>query len=377
MAEEKVTFSSNGDYVVGASLSEMDVKQEQNARSKGASSSTGAASTRNASTQSSSAGTSRAGTKKFQLSDLKKNAGTASKATGDKKPAPSRAKKPTPAPQEVAPPAPETPAPTEEVWSEEKLDIDKNNPPVHVLGGDPPIPAYEPGNPPAPAQEETPVSDTVKEQREFKLSQLGLSNRAQKAEPASEVQEVGSVEKLDLDPAHPPVHVPGGNPPIPDSVPAEETDTKASESASASAEEKRPHQEPAPRVADSKNPPFIFHPLSEFLQVTGLTVEQLKPFTKNAARTTIRGVSICQSKDFDMLRSYSCIIPPRGRKVPAGVKYIVTVGWDLHITACYLDEKYEVSDGSANLKCVENCALVFDTPVALSYERNRLAGANV
>ena len=65
--------------------------------------------------------------------------------------------------------------------------------------------------------------------------------------------------------------------------------------------------------------------------------------------------------------------PVSGRGVPAGVRCLLAVGYDIHMTCCYVSDSFAVTDGSSNLKCVGTCAYVRDTPVALSMERKREA----
>ncbi len=363
MGDDKVTFKANGDYTIGQPLSEMDVHRE----------STGVRPTPTGTGTyvPTAPSVGKSVSKKFDLSQLKKKLGGGkAKEASAEEPAPIAAEpesvpepttEPVPAPvvestPESVPPteeAPSTPAvepvveepKTDEVVSEEgthsTLNVDSNYPPLHVPGVEPPIPAYEPSTP-AP-------------QQVFKLDQLGLGTHGV-TEPTTPSEPKESVQELNL-----------GSVEIP----------KADAPATVAEEVKPATPVEPPKRTEEKSPPFIFHKLDEFLQLTGVERGTLSAFAKGAYRASMRGVDMCQSKVYELLRSYSIIIPPRGKRVPSGVKYVMTIGWDVHVTACYLSESFVISDGSTNLKCVGDCAFMFDTPVALSSERNRPAGANV
>lgn len=354
--DDKVTFKSNGDYTFGAPISEMDVHQTP-ADEKAAGDQPTPTATK------SSTGKGKA-TKKFDLSALKKKTDTGKSKKGKKdaeepapkgkkepktEPAPVEEPKPEPAPVEEPPASPtpqppveEPPAPVQEAPAEEApaeetvtdVHVDPDYPPVHVPDNDPPIPAYEP--------EEKPKQD-------FKLSQLGLSGQRDAAESAPPAEEPpkDEVKKMDLGAAEPPK---------PQDAPKEEPKVEA------------PPAQENPQDA----PPFVFHKYAEFLELTGLDDVQLRAFIKAVVKASFRGASIWESKALSPLRAYSCMVPS-GRHIPATAKYLVTLGWDVHVTSCYISGDFGISDGSSQLTCVGTCALVQGTPVALSMERKRNA----
>lgn len=390
MPEDKVTFKANGEYMIGAPLQEMDVHRDPNAAAGGA------ADTPAPTTTSQTGGSKAAGPKKFDMSKLRKNAGAKKGAKAKAEPAdepkpaeaaatPKRTKKEKQVPpvkEEVKPaPAPE-PAPEPEAVEGTHKEIPPelmDPPPVHVPGGDPPIPA----------------PDT----KEFKLQQLGVTSRPEAEEPPAEEVPVEQpkppVQKLELGTlGRSKKDTPAQEGPATEVLPSAERQPKTAPTEVREAEPvpepvaSTPKQSvtemnlgkvsegPAPAAASSvpetaeTAPEFVFHTLDEFLALTGLELQDLSVFSKAVAKAVLRGGSIWQSKKHPMLRAYSCVVPT-GRAVPRTARYLFTVGWDVHVTSCYVDQNHLVTDGSANLKCEGICAFVQGTPVALSLERKR------
>ena len=393
MPEDKVTFKSNGDYTIGAPLQEMDVHREkQEGDSPGAETPGG--------TGGATPATGKPGPKKFDMRKLRANARSKKPEEKKSEPAPATEGEPAAAvPKKPArkPPArkaaeKEAPVPKEELAPTEGAtkDIrpeDMVPPPKHVMGGDPPIPA--------PTPEET---------REFKLQQLGVTNKEPPAEaaapePVEPPSQKESVQKLNLgtlsggvkkaapvskeeDPGSgsvPPVSEPATDVVVSEPDPVVSPD--ASETAKVKNLDLGKVGEDAPKTVQEEvqetaenAPEFIFHTLDEYLQVTALEQSDLSAFAKAVAKAALRGGSIWRSKKFELLRAYSCAVAS-GRGVPRGARYLMTFGWDVHVTSCYVDQSYLVTDGSANLKCEGICAFVQGTPVALSLERKRDAVA--
>lgn len=341
MSTDEVVFKANGEWSFGQSISEMDVKAE---RSAGASSDSPSPGTTPAPAGD---GTPAKKTrKKLDMNKLKKSAGKAAKPMGPKeatsaeeKPAPKKTKKetkpasaPEPEPVPVQEPAPE-PIPEPEPA---------------------PVPAPEPELIPEPEPEpvlSAPVEEPKKAQ-EFKLKQMGLSDRPESAEPAKPTQEPTVAPA----PSKPPKPAPAPEPPKP--APASEPET--------------PKPAPEPVKDNGPDPDFIFHNLEEFCQVSGATTGILSKFARAVVRAAASKTAIWESKDMPNLRVYSCT-PVSGRGVPVGVRCLLAVGYDIHMTCCYVSDSFAVTDGSSNLKCVGTCAYVRDTPVALSMERKREA----
>lgn len=451
MPDDKVVFQSNGEYNFGTPLQEMDVKRTQRAGG------TAPGDDPPSATKPASGAPKAKGPKKFDMSRLRQNAGTTSKtsktsepvteATKEEKPAstttPKARKIPTPKPRAKTPTkkTEEQPAAVQEMKLEETS-----------IQQAPAIPAQQPEPAPTPKLAEdgiptadaAPVQEPTEEAREsveFKLQQLGLSNRPlEGAEPPAGVEEEKSpVSDLTLTPtqkreaaeksmvtqaslqpvepvkepapvspmtqqtvkeppeasevgrAVPPavrkeVPVPAVSSeepvPVPAPTPVKKMDlssikspktSKPAESAPASKEEvpaSTPNNE-VPETAKTA-PPFIFNTLEQFLGVTQLSPQDLGKFSKKVAQASSRGVALCQSKQHELLRAYSCVVP-QGRSVPKAARYLVTLGWDVNITTCYVDQDFTVSDGSSNLECSGICANVQGVPVALSMERKRPA----
>lgn len=337
MSTDEVVFKANGEWSFGQPISEMDVKAE---RSAGASAdSTAPGTTHTSAGEGTPAKKTR---KKLDMNKLKKSAGKAAKpadpkevASAEEKPAPKKTKKETkpvpasePEPVPVREPAPE-PIPEPEPA---------------------PVPVPEPEPIPEPEPEPTPSApaEEPRKAQEFKLKQMGLSDRSESAE--------------DVKPAQEPVVAP--EPPKPEPAP------EPTKSAPAPA----PAPKPAPELVkdNGSDPDFIFHNLEEFCEVSGATIGVLSKLARAVVRAAASKTAIWESKDMPTLRVYSCT-PVSGRGIPAGVRCLLAVGYDIHMTCCYVSDSFAVTDGSSNLKCVGTCAYVRDTPVALSMERKREA----
>lgn len=331
MSTDEVVFKANGEWSFGQPISEMDVKAE---RSAGAPANSPAPGT--TPTPAGEGTPAKKTRKKLDMNKLKKSAGKAAKpadpkevASAEETPAPKKTKKetkPVPAsePVPVREPAPE-PEPALVPTPEPK-----------------PIPEPEPE--PAPS---APVEEPKKAQ-EFKLKQMGLSDRPESSEDMKPAQEPVIASE-------PPKHTPAPEP------------TK-----SAPAPAPAPKPTPEPVKDNGPDPDFIFHNLEEFCEVSGATTGTLSKFARAVVRAAASKTAIWESKDMSPLRVYSCT-PVSGRGVPAGVRCLLAVGYDIHMTCCYVSDSFAVTDGSSNLKCVGTCAYVRDTPVALSMERKREA----
>ena len=335
MSTDEVVFKANGEWSFGQPISEMDVKAE---RSAGAPANSPAPGT--TPTPAGEGTPAKKTRKKLDMNKLKKSAGKAAKpadpkevASAEEKPAPKKTKKETkPAPASESVPVREpTPEPTPEPE------------PAPVPTPEPkPIPEPEPE--PAPS---APVEEPKKTQ-EFKLKQMGLSDRPESAEDVKPAQEPVIASE-------PPKHTPAPEP------------TK-----SAPAPAPAPKPTPEPVKDNGPDPDFIFHNLEEFCEVSGATIGTLSKFARAVVRAAASKTAIWESKDMPTLRVYSCT-PVSGRGVPSGVRCLLAVGYDIHMTCCYVSDSFAVTDGSSNLKCVGTCAYVRDTPVALSMERKREA----
>ena len=335
MSTDEVVFKANGEWSFGQPISEMDVKAE---RSAGAPANSPAPGT--TPTPAGEGTPAKKTRKKLDMNKLKKSAGKAAKpadpkevASAEEKPAPKKTKKETkpvpasePEPVPVREPAPE------------------------------PIPEPEPAPVPVPEPESIPEPEPVpsapveepKKTQEFKLKQMGLSDRPVSAEDVKPAQEPVIASE-------PPKHTPAPEP------------TK-----SAPAPAPAPKPTPEPVKDNGPDPDFIFHNLEEFCEVSGATTGTLSKFARAVVRAAASKTAIWESKDMSTLRVYSCT-PVSGRGVPAGVRCLLAVGYDIHMTCCYVSDSFAVTDGSSNLKCVGTCAYVRDTPVALSMERKREA----
>lgn len=335
MSTGEVVFKANGEWSFGQPISEMDVKAERSAGASADSTAPGATPT------SAGEGTPAKKTrKKLDMNKLKKSAGKVAKpadpkevASAEEKPAPKKTKKETkPVPASEPEPVPvrePTPEPTPEPE------------PAPVPTPEPkPIPEPEPE--PAPS---APVEEPKKAQ-EFKLKQMGLSDRPESSEDMKPTQEPAVASE-------PPKSAPAPEPPKPAPAPA-------------------PKPTPEPVKDNGPDPDFIFHNLEEFCEVSGATTGTLSKFARAVVRAAASKTAIWESKDMPALRVYSCT-PVSGRGVPAGVRCLLAVGYDIHMTCCYVSDSFAVTDGSSNLKCVGTCAYVRDTPVALSMERKREA----
>lgn len=331
MSTGEVVFKANGEWSFGQPISEMDVKAE---RSAGASADSAAPGT--TPTPAGEGTPAKKTRKKLDMNKLKKSAGKAAKpadpkevASAEEKSAPKKTKKETkpapasePEPVAVQEPIPE-PTPEPESAPEPE-----------------PIPEPEPE--PAPS---APVEEPKKAQ-EFKLKQMGLSDRPESSEDMRLTQE-------SVIASEPPKHTPAPEPPKSAPAPA-------------------PKPTPEPVKDNGPDPDFIFHNLEEFCEVSGTTTGTMSKFARAVVRAAASKTAIWESKDMPTLRVYSCT-PVSGRGVPSGVRCLLAVGYDIHMTCCYVSDSFAVTDGSSNLKCVGTCAYVRDTPVALSMERKREA----
>ncbi len=333
MSTDEVVFKANGEWSFGQPISEMDVKAERSAGAPADSAAPGTTPT------SAGEGTPAKKTrKKLDMNKLKKSAGKAAKpadprevASAEEKPALKKTKKETkPAP--VSEPKP--------VSVQEPIPEPEPEPA--------PVPAPEPEPIPEPESEPTPSApvEEPKKEQEFKLKQMGLSDRPESAEDVKPTQEPVIVSE-------PPKSAPAPEPPKPAPAPA-------------------PKPTPEPVKDNGPDPDFIFHNLEEFCEVSGATTGILSKFARAVVRAAASKTAIWESKDMPTLRVYSCT-PVSGRGVPAGVRCLLAVGYDIHMTCCYVSDSFAVTDGSSNLKCVGTCAYVRDTPVALSMERKREA----
>lgn len=331
MSTDEVVFKANGEWSFGHPISEMDVKAE---RSAGAPANSPAPGT--TPTPAGEGIPAKKTRKKLDMNKLKKSAGKAAKpadpkevASAEEKPAPKKTKKET------------KPVPASE--------------PVPVRE---PIPEPEPAPVPVPEPESIPEPEPVpsapveepKKTQEFKLKQMGLSDRPDSAEDVKPAQEPVIASE-------PPKSAPAPEPP---------------KSAPAPAPAPAPKPTPEPVKDNGPDPDFIFHNLEEFCEVSGATTGTLSKFARAVVRAAASKTAIWESKDMPTLRVYSCT-PVSGRGVPAGVRCLLAVGYDIHMTCCYVSDSFAVTDGSSNLKCVGTCAYVRDTPVALSMERKREA----
>ena len=365
MDKEKVTFDKSGDWHVGSAVSEMDVHHERGG-APAPKATPKAAAPKTTARSNAKVGAQGAAPKKFDLSKVR----GASKKTAPKAPAkpaadPIAAKKMASTPEKKTTPVEETPkveepvatptpvqeppkaetpsSPAEEIveGTTTPVHFDPNYPPVHVPGGDPPIPAYTPEDVPEQS-EEKPVP-----QPKFNLNQLGLANKltAEEATPTA-----SQASKMSLG--------------------AEES--KPAEQASAPIPEVKPAVEQEEPETEATAPDFIFHDLADFCATTGLEEGALTKFCKAVMKASMTRTGIFSSKEYPDLRAYSCV-SMHGRGVPAGTRCLITVGWDVHVTSCYLNDRSAISDGSAHLTCTGICAYVQGTPVALSLERKRSA----
>lgn len=357
MANEKVTFDKSGDWHVGSAVSEMDVHHDRGGASAPTS---GSKTPRAKSTGKPQVGAQGAAPKKFDLSKVRSSAKKATSKGEDKPTAKPASKKgsdkpkpvPQPKPEEkpaesvvppVASPAPEPPkseespvvAPEDEVGTEAPVHVDPDYPPVHVPGNVPPIPAYTPD--PAPTVEQATTTPPPK----FSLNQLGLSTASTEGTEATPMSLGADAQDNTSASEHKDVVVA----PTPSS---EEPETEATA------------------------PDFIFHTLEDFCGTTGIEHNALTKFCKAVTKAAMTRTGIFSSKEIPELRAYSCV-SVRGRGVPAGTRCLVTVGCDVHVTACYISDRSVISDGSAHLTCTGICAYVQGTPVALSMERKRSA----
>lgn len=333
MSTDEVVFKANGEWSFGQPISEMDVKAE---RSAGAPANSPAPGT--TPTPAGEGTPAKKTRKKLDMNKLKKSAGKAAKpvdpkevASAEEKPAPKKTKKetkPVPASEPEPVPAPE-PIPEPEPA---------------------PVPVPEPESIPEPEPEPAPSApvEEPKKAQEFKLKQMGLSDRPESSEDMKPAQEPVIASE-------PPKHTPAPEP------------TK-----SAPAPAPAPKPTPEPVKDNGPDPDFIFHNLEEFCEVSGATIGVLSKFARAVVRAAASKTAIWESKDMSPLRVYSCT-PVSGRGVPAGVRCLLAVGYDIHMTCCYVSDSFAVTDGSSNLKCVGTCAYVRDTPVALSMERKREA----
>lgn len=331
MSTDEVVFKANGEWSFGQPISEMDVKAE---RSAGASADSPTLSTTPASA---GEGTPVKKTrKKLDMNKLKKSAGKAAKPADPKEVASAEEK---PAPKKTKKEAKSAPAPMPEtVYVRETAPEPIPEPePAPVLTPEP-----EPEPEPAPS---APVEEPKKAQ-EFKLKQMGLSDRPESSEDMRPTQEPVIASE-------PPKHTSAPEPPKSAPAPA-------------------PKPTPEPVKDNGPDPDFIFHNLEEFCEVSGTTTGTLSKFARAVVRAAASKTAIWESKDMPTLRVYSCT-PVSGRGVPAGVRCLLAVGYDIHMTCCYVSDSFAVTDGSSNLKCVGTCAYVRDTPVALSMERKREA----
>lgn len=335
MSTGEVVFKANGEWSFGQPISEMDVKAE---RSAGAPANSPAPGT--TPTPAGEGTPAKKTRKKLDMNKLKKSAGKAAKpadpkevASAEEKTAPKKTKKETkPAPASEPEPVPVREPTPEPIPEPEPA----------------PVPVPEPESIPEPEPEpapSAPVEDPKKEQ-EFKLKQMGLSDRPESAEDVKPTQEPVIVSE-------PPKSAPAPEPPKPAPAPA-------------------PKPTPEPVKDNGPDPDFIFHNLEEFCEVSGATTGTLSKFARAVVRAAASKTAIWESKDMPTLRVYSCT-PVSGRGVPAGVRCLLAVGYDIHMTCCYVSDSFAVTDGSSNLKCVGTCAYVRDTPVALSMERKREA----
>lgn len=336
MSTDEVVFKANGEWSFGQPISEMDVKAERSADASADSPAPG--------TTSALAGEgtpAKKTRKKFDMNKLKKSAGKAAKPVDPKEAAPTEEK---PAPKKTKKAAKLAPA-SEPVPVQEPA-------PEPIPEPEPtPAPAHEPEPTSAPESEPEPIPsasvEEPKKAQEFKLKQMGLSDRTESAEPVKPTPEPAIA---------PEPTKPAPEPPKQAAAPAPEPPKPAPES-----------------VKDNgPDPDFVFHNLEEFCGVSGATTGILSKFAKAVVRAAASKTAIWESKDMPNLRVYSCT-PVSGRGVPAGVRCLLAVGYDIHMTCCYVSDSFAVTDGSSNLKCVGTCAYVRDTPVALSMERKREA----
>lgn len=365
MDKEKVTFDKSGDWHVGSAVSEMDVHHERGG-APAPKVTPKAAAPKTTARPNAKVGAQGAAPKKFDLSKVR----GASKKTAPKAPAkpaadPVAAKKMTNTPEKKTTPAEETPkveepvtasapaqeppkveapsAPTEEIveGTTTSVHVDPNYPPVHDPESDPPIPAYTPKD--APEQgEEKPVTPP-----KFNLDQLGLANKPTAEEAAPAAPQVSNMS-LGVEGPKPVEQAPAPTPEDKSEVAQEEPETEATA------------------------PDFIFHDLADFCATTGLEEGALTKFCKAVMKASMTRTGIFSSKEYPDLRAYSCV-SVHGRGVPTGTRCLITVGWDVHVTSCYLNDRSAISDGSAHLTCTGICAYVQGTPVALSLERKRSA----
>lgn len=451
MPDDKVVFQSNGEYNFGTPLQEMDVKRTQRAGGIAPGDDPPSA------TKPASGAPKAKGPKKFDMSRLRQNAGATPKTSKSSEPATEAIKEEKPA-STVAPKARKIPTPkpraktsvkkteeqptaVQEMKLEETSIQQATKVPTQQVE---PVPISKSAEDSTPTADAAPVqkpTEEAKESVEFKLQQLGLSNRPpegaepaagvvekkppvsdltltstqqreaveestvtqaslqsvesikesasvspqaqQAAEESPETHEVGQVVPPAVREEVPATAVSSEDPAsVPAPAPVKKMDlssikspktSKPAESAPASKEEV-PTSTPNSEVPETAKtaPPFIFNTLEQFLGVTQLSSQDLGKFSKKVVQASLRGAALCQSKQHELLRAYSCVVP-QGRSVPKTARYLVTLGWDVNITTCYVDQDFTVSDGSSNLECSGICANVQGVPVALSMERKRPA----
>lgn len=401
MPEDSVTFKNNGEYYFGKPISEMDVHRE-GAGAAGSTSDAGDTAGQSSAASTGAPPKPAAAPKKFDLSRLRRNAGAAPAPTApapEPAPAPEEAPPaPTPAPKPAAKPkapaAPKTPKPR----ATSKAAAPKAKP-VEPQPAEEPKPVEAPAPAPAPvpapqrklnlstvgrkkatpAPQEELTPPPVEEPKPTPPAELSLESTSKKepvkpAAPSAPAEPPKPVEKPEPAPAAAPEEPTKKDEP---EAPAEPSKPIAQLDLKSTSEASKPEPAPAPAPVAGDAPPFEFHTLESFLECTQLEKHDLSVFAKGVLRTSARGIELCQSSKHQMLRSYSCVIPGRGTKTPAGMKYLITFGWDVHVTTCFVGTDLSIMDGSANLKCVGNCAFVSDVPVAVSSERNRTPGAIV
>lgn len=329
MSTDEVVFKANGEWSFGQPISEMDVKAE---RSAGAPANSPAPGT--TPTPAGEGTPAKKTRKKLDMNKLKKSAGKVAKpadpkevASAEEKSAPKKTKKET----KPVPASEPEPVPVREPIPEPE--------PA-------PVPVPEPESIPEPEPATSAPVEEPKKAQEFKLKQMGLSDRPESSEDMKPTQEPAVASE-------PPKSAPAPELPKPAPAPA-------------------PKSTPEPVKDNGPDPDFIFHNLEEFCEVSGATTGTLSKFARAVVRAAASKTAIWESKDMSTLRVYSCT-PVSGRGVPSGVRCLLAVGYDIHMTCCYVSDSFAVTDGSSNLKCVGTCAYVRDTPVALSMERKREA----
>lgn len=435
MNEEKVTFQPNGEYIIGEPLNEMDVKKAKAAEAKTGADSVGRK------VVASNSGATKPTMKKFNLNNIKKNAGftTSVSKASDETVAPTKeeetvAATATPAVEPVAAVtaaekteekvvsettsnaatastvadaavAEESTKETAPSVSEEVVDHEvtpsEAEPAVDISAAEPvveePAPVVENTavveqsvdtvvEKPAPVVENTAVveqsANTIVEESAPVVEEVPAAVPVVQnstvvetvVEERTEITEAPKQEELKA-PAPAKAEKPAAFSLRRLNVKTTEEDNAAvakmdlmglneeTESAPVSAAE--PVE--VPELTTDEKAPFIFHNLEEFLKLTNLSRVDVSKFMRAVVKSALRGNAIWSMGETP-LRAYTCIAGKGGAR-----NYIVPLGWDVHVTACYVGEDFSLTDGSEKLTCVDNCAFISGTPVALSSERNRQA----